>query len=66
LSNIVLADVEVRSCAKCGEREVVIPRLDEFHRAIAHEVIKQEGKLAADQIRFLRQYLGWSQSDLAA
>jgi putative transcriptional regulator len=66
LSNIVLADVEVRSCAKCGEREVVIPRLDELHRAIAHEVIEQAGKLEPDQIRFLRKYLGWSQADLAA
>ena len=66
LPNIVLADVEVRNCAKCGEREVVIPRLDELHRAIAREVIEQEAKLGAEQIRFLRKYLGWSQADLAA
>jgi putative zinc finger/helix-turn-helix YgiT family protein len=66
LSNIVLADVEVRHCATCGERDVVIPRLDELHRAIAHNVIKQEGKLSAEQVRFLRKYLGWSQADLAA
>lgn len=66
LSNIVLADVDVRSCAKCGEREVVIPRLDELHRAIAREVIEQKGQLVPEQIRFLRKYLGWSQSDLAA
>jgi putative zinc finger/helix-turn-helix YgiT family protein len=66
LPNIVLAGVEIRSCAKCGEREVVIPRLEQLHRAIARIVIQLEAKLGAEQIRFLRKYLGWSQADLAA
>ena len=66
LSNIVLVGVEVRSCATCGEREVVIPRLDELHRAIARTVIEQKSQLVPEQIRFLRKDLGWSQSDLAA
>ena len=66
LSNVVLHGVEVRNCAKCGEREVVIPRLEQLHRAMARTVIEQKGKLVAEQIRFLRKYLGWSQTDLAA
>jgi putative zinc finger/helix-turn-helix YgiT family protein len=66
LSYVVLADVEVRSCATCGAREVVIPGLDELHRAIARSIITQAAKLSAEQVRFLRKYLGWSQSDLAA
>ena len=66
LSNIMLAGVEVRTCAKCGTREVVVPRLDELHRLIAQTLITQEAKLVGDQIRFLRKYLGWSGTDMAA
>jgi putative zinc finger/helix-turn-helix YgiT family protein len=65
LSNIVLANVEVRTCPHCGEREVVIPRLDELHRAIAQALVRQHTKLNPEQIRFLRKYLGWSAVDFA-
>jgi putative zinc finger/helix-turn-helix YgiT family protein len=58
-------NVEVRTCANCGTREVVIPRLDELHRAIAQALITWDAKLGAEQIRFLRKYLGWSGADLA-
>ncbi len=65
LPNIVLVNVEVRTCANCGAREVVIPRLDELHRAIAQALITRDVKLGAEQIRFLRKYLGWSSADFA-
>jgi len=66
LKNVVLVNVEVRACPNCGAREVVIPRMDELHRVIAHAVTTKEAKLGGEQIRFLRKYLGWSGSDLAA
>jgi putative zinc finger/helix-turn-helix YgiT family protein len=65
LPNIVLVGVEVRTCASCGAREVVVPRLDELHRTIAKTLVTKDAKLGAAQIRFLRKYLGWSSADFA-
>jgi putative zinc finger/helix-turn-helix YgiT family protein len=66
LANVILVNVEVRTCAACGTREVVIPRIDELHRAIARALITRKSKLGAEEIRYLRKYLGWSGADFAA
>ncbi len=66
LPNVVLVNVEVRSCSNCGAREVVVPRLDELHHTIAQTLITSKVKLGPDQIRFLRKSLGWSSADFAA
>jgi hypothetical protein len=38
LSNVTLLDIEIRTCDVCGEHEVVVPELEELHRAIARSV----------------------------
>lgn len=65
LSNVILLNVETRSCPECGEREVVIPKIEQLHRLIARALVKQPGRLAPPHIRFLRQWLGWSTADFA-
>ena len=65
LSNVVLVGVEVRRCQSCGESMVSIPRIEELHCAIAMELIRQSGRLAPSEIRFLRKWLGWSGVDFA-
>jgi putative zinc finger/helix-turn-helix YgiT family protein len=65
LPNVVLIDVEVRRCPACGERTVVIPRIEALHRALAMTVIARPGRLAPQEIRFLRKWLGWSGQDFA-
>ncbi|HET7499972.1 MAG TPA: type II TA system antitoxin MqsA family protein [Kofleriaceae bacterium] len=65
LSNVVLVGVEVRRCPNCGESMVSIPRIEELHRAIAMELIRQTGRLAPSEIKFLRKWLGWSGVDFA-
>src|SRR5687767_12141989 len=65
LPNVTLADVEVRHCAKCGEHLVSIPRIEELHRVLALELIRQKSRLTGDEVRFLRKYLGWSAIDFA-
>jgi len=65
LSNVVLIDVEVRRCPACGEHTVVIPRIEELHRTLAMAVISRPGRLAPQEIRFLRKWLGWSGQDFA-
>ena len=65
LPNVTLLDVEVRQCPRCGERAVAIPRIDELHRVLALAVIHKSARLAPQEVRFLRKYLGWSGSDFA-
>lgn len=66
LDTVTLANVEVRRCPECGEYEVDIPRMEELHRVIAQEVASKSARLAAQEVRFLRKYLGFSGVDFAA
>ena len=65
LTRVTLINVEVRTCPTCGERELVIPRIEELHRVVAHAISARPGKLVPNEIRFLRTYLGWSGVDFA-
>jgi putative zinc finger/helix-turn-helix YgiT family protein len=65
LLNVTLVGVEVRRCAKCGDHEVVIPRIEKLHQVLAAAVIRQTSRLTKDEIRFLRKYLGYSGVDFA-
>ena len=65
LPNVTLVGVEVRRCAKCGDHEVVIPRIEELHRVLAAAVVRQTSRLTKDEIRFLRKCLGYSGVDFA-
>ena len=66
LKGLVLVNVEVSRCQKCGETTVAIPRIEDLHRAIAGTLVRKPGLLDADEIRFLRKYLGWSGVDFAS
>jgi putative zinc finger/helix-turn-helix YgiT family protein len=65
LPNVVLVGVEVEHCQNCGEILVSIPNIEGLHRAIAMELIRHPGRLAPNEIRFLRKWLGWSGVDFA-
>ncbi|HVU01659.1 MAG TPA: type II TA system antitoxin MqsA family protein [Polyangiaceae bacterium] len=65
LPNVTLVGVEVRRCTECGEHEVVIPKIEKLHRTIAMAVVGKKTRLTAEEIRFLRKYLGWSGADFA-
>lgn len=58
LSNVTLVDVEVRKCSHCGERELVTPRIEVLHRAIARALSRQAAPLTPEAVRFLRRWLG--------
>lgn len=55
---MVLLDVEIRSCAACGERELVTPHLERLHQAIARALSRQSALLTAEAASFLRKWLG--------
>ena len=65
LPYVTLIGVEVRRCKACGEHEVVLPKIEQLHRAIALAVVGKRPRLTGAEIRFLRKYLGWSGADFA-
>lgn len=66
LPHVTLQGVEVSRCPRCGETEVAIPHIEALHRAIATALVRKPGKLAPEEVRFLRKSLGWSGADFAA
>ena len=65
LPNVTLVGVEIRRCPSCGDHELVLPRVTDLHRTIAHAVITKRARLSGAEVRFLRKYLGWSGVDFA-
>ena len=66
LPHVTLQQVEVSRCPVCGETEVAIPHIEALHRAIAAVLVQKRARLAPEEIRYLRKYLGWSGVDFAA
>ena len=66
LSNVILQGVEVADCPKCGNSDVVIPRMAKIHRAIAQALVGSPARLTGEQLRFLRKHLGWSGDQLGS
>jgi putative zinc finger/helix-turn-helix YgiT family protein len=65
LRNVVLQGVEITRCAKCGNDDVVIPRLNDLMRTLAFAVVSQPYRLQGEDVRFLRKYLNMTQAQLA-
>ena len=66
LSNVVLINaVTTTSCSKCGEVYTGFHAIERLHKAIAAALIRKKGRLAPEEIRFLRKSLGWSGVDFA-
>ena len=65
LDNVVLQNVPVRRCKKCGTREIMYPQIASLHKLIANVLIHKKTRLTGNEVRFLRKYLGWSSADLA-
>jgi putative zinc finger/helix-turn-helix YgiT family protein len=65
LSDVTLLNVERRECPACGEREVVIPHIEQLHRSIARTVSTLPTRLSHEHVRFLRKWLGYSTGDFA-
>lgn len=65
LKNVVLTDVLVYRCARCGSEQVEIPNMDGLHRTIALAVLCKPRLLSGDEIRFLRGVAGLTATKLA-
>jgi putative zinc finger/helix-turn-helix YgiT family protein len=65
LPNVRLQNIEVRRCPKCGETYEVIPRIEELHALLARAVATKAAKLTAEEVVFLRKWLGWDRAEFA-
>jgi putative zinc finger/helix-turn-helix YgiT family protein len=65
LKNVILEDLEVRHCPSCGERQAVIPRINDLHKQLALYLVKKDEKLLPEEIIYLRKYLGWTGTEFA-
>jgi len=64
LPNVILQGIEVADCPKCGNSDVIIPRMAKIHRAIAQALANSPARLTGEQLRFLRKHLGLSGEQL--
>lgn len=52
-------------CAECGERSTAIKNIRNLHKVLAFSLISAKRRLDGKELRFLREYLGYSADDLA-
>ena len=57
LDNVILKDIEVLVCNKCGSEVPRIPRLNDLMRTIAVAMIAKPCELAGPEVRFLRKFM---------
>jgi len=57
---IVLKNVEVIDCDKCGNADPIIPDINGLMHVAAFAVVSRPCKLRGYEIRFLRKYVGMS------
>lgn len=60
LDSIYLKNIEVCTCEKCGEEEIVIPNIPDLHRLIGKLLVMQKQPLSGKEVRFLRKHAGLS------
>jgi DNA-binding transcriptional regulator YiaG len=65
LKNVVLLEVLVYRCTRCGAEQVEVPNMDGLHRTVALAVLCKPRLLAGDEIRFLRKVAGMTATTLA-
>ena len=66
LPHVILQGVSVGRCLKCGAESLTVPRIAQLHRVLAVALATKTSHLAPNEARFLRKYLGYSSTDLAA
>ncbi|HWR16979.1 MAG TPA: hypothetical protein VN577_19275 [Terriglobales bacterium] len=66
LPNVYLVGVTYRNCAECHRQSAEIPAIKRLMFAIAESLVKKEGLLSGEEIRFLRKEVGKKAADFAA
>ena len=54
---VTLRNVELIRCDRCGNADVVIPKMGQLMRTLALAVVSKPYRLRGEEVRFLRKYL---------
>jgi len=65
LHRVILCDINVSWCGRCGKSSLGIQRRDLLHRVIAELLTSKPARLMGSEIRYLRRSVGLSETDLA-
>jgi len=65
LPGVTLRGVEVRRCPSCGEYEVVFQNLNRLHEVLTAAIVGKRTQLARQERHFLRNFLCWTEEELA-
>jgi putative zinc finger/helix-turn-helix YgiT family protein len=65
LSSVVLKDILVYNCPACGAIVPEITAIDALHNSIAMFLLKKEGVLIGEEIKYLRKMANYSAAHLA-
>lgn len=65
LPGVLLRGLRVFKCPKCGESEVEIPRIQKLHEALSAVIVAKRAPLVRQERRFLRNFIGWTEEELA-
>lgn len=58
LNYVVLCGIEIIKCSHCGNEDPIIPAMDDLLRTIALALIAKPYRLAGEEVRYLRKYMG--------
>lgn len=66
LKNVVLKNITVHECRRCGELLPEISNVKQIHKWIAEYLIKKQSPLTGGEFRFLRKQMGINATELAS
>lgn len=61
----LLGGVTAYICPKCGEKSISVRNIVGLHRAIAFSLATTKRRLSGQELRFLREHIGYSAAELA-
>ncbi|HYL65193.1 MAG TPA: helix-turn-helix domain-containing protein [Candidatus Methylomirabilis sp.] len=65
LRDLVLRDIELVKCPKCGNVDPILPQVDQLMHVAAVAILQKPYRLQGEELRFLRKHIELSQEEFA-
>ena len=65
LRDVILLDIELVKCSKCGNVDAILFRVDDLMNLIAIAILQKPYRLQGEELRFLRKHVGLTQEEFA-
>jgi DNA-binding transcriptional regulator YiaG len=65
LRGLVLVDIELLKCGKCGNVDPILFRVDELMHVATVAILQKPYRLQGEELRFLRKHIDLSQEEFA-